>query len=74
MKTAKLNCERHRGACQRAGVRAYPTVLLYHPANYPRQPSEGTPLPSLDRHDIVERVKKWLGARRKEKKRIRDEF
>ncbi|KAK3885496.1 hypothetical protein Pcinc_010237 [Petrolisthes cinctipes] len=74
VKTAKLNCERHRGACQRAGVRAYPTVLLYRPTNYPRQPSEGTSLPELDRYDIVERVKKWLGVRHKENKRLRDEF
>lgn len=61
VKTGKVDCEQFGYICQRAGIRAYPTVKLYPYDGSKRRNIEGELLNSRDARDIVKIVTARIG-------------
>ncbi|XP_054721124.1 dnaJ homolog subfamily C member 10-like [Uloborus diversus] len=75
VKTGKINCDEQRNACNRASVRAYPTVLLYRgkASHRSQNPYEGIELVNLTPQEIISFLERTLQLNIAEK-RLKDEL
>lgn len=64
---ARLNCDRYRQACGKAGVRAYPTLKLYSTKRHRKSLQDGLRLESTTAESIRDEVRMQLPQKIKSK-------
>lgn len=65
---ARLNCDRYRQACGKAGVRAYPTLRLYSTKRHRKNLQDGMKLESSTAETIRDEVLAQLPQKTKSKR------